>query len=295
MKHRLLMLALLACLSAPAWAGTPINESRPLDARGRVEIENVKGRIQVRVWDKAEVHIGGTLGNGVERLEIDGGHDNLEVKVKYPHNNDDDIEPTTLLLDVPRLADLSIDGVSAGIDVLGTAARELDIDSVSGNVTVAGAPGKASIESVSGDLQLTLNSAEVSVQSVSGDIVLRGRMGGEIDAETVSGGLQVDNRGERLRRLSSNSVSGDATFRIGLADSGEVTAESVSGDIRLIMPKSLSARVSGESFSGDLDAPGARVNHAKYGPGSDFEQSYGGGNGEIHMETFSGDAKLELE
>ena len=50
MKPSLLTLALFACLAAPAaWAATPINETRPLDARGHVEIENVKGRIQVRV------------------------------------------------------------------------------------------------------------------------------------------------------------------------------------------------------------------------------------------------------
>jgi hypothetical protein len=53
--------------------------------------------------------------------------------------------------------------------------------------------------------------------------------------------------------------------------------------------------VSGESFSGDLDAPGADIERPKYGPGSSFEHRYGSGNGEIRIETFSGDAELILE
>jgi putative adhesin len=297
MSMRLLLPTLLvAAFPLAVMAATPINETRPLDARGKVEISNVKGRIQVRVWDKHEVHIGGSLGRGVEKLDIEGDSDELEVKVRYPHNiNDRNSEPTILVLDVPTLASLDIDGVSADIDVTGSAGRTLEINSVSGEVSVASAPGSADIESVSGDLRLTLNSANVDVQTVSGNVTLRGRLSGEVQAETVSGTLGVDSRNERVRRLSSNSVSGDATIRVGLADDGRITAESVSGNITVIAPKSLSANVSGESFSGHLSAPGASIHKPEFGPGSDFEQRYGNGSGEIHMETFSGSAELRLE
>ena len=49
--------------SAPSLAATPISESRALDPRGRVEIENLKGRIEVRAWDRPEVKIEGSLGS----------------------------------------------------------------------------------------------------------------------------------------------------------------------------------------------------------------------------------------
>lgn len=293
MKLQLLTLALLAGLSAPAWAAKPIDETHALDRRGTVSVENVKGRIEVRVWDRPEVHIGGSLGDGVERFEVEGGGDRLDIEVKYPNNNRN-TEPTTLLLKVPTLASLDIDGVAVDIDIVGTAGAELSIDSVSGNIAVAGAPNEADIESVSGEVRVTLNSSNVSVQSVSGNIDLRGRLNGDIEAETVSGDLQIDTRGERAHNINTSSVSGDITIRSGLADGGKIGTESVSGDITIIAPKSLSARVSGESFSGDLSAPGASVNRAKYGPGSDFEQRYGTGNGEIRIETFSGTGKLEL-
>jgi DUF4097 and DUF4098 domain-containing protein YvlB len=294
MSLRLFAPVLLAALPFAALASTPIKETRQLDARGTVEISNLKGSIQVRTWDKPQVHVGGSLGRGVERLEIEGDGDNLEIKVRYPRNSNG-VEPTHLVVDVPTLASLDIDGVAADISVTGTAGRSLDIDSVSGKVTAVGAPRSADIESVSGDLVLTLNSSDVDVQTVSGDITLRGRLDGEVKSETVSGNLGVDSRNERVHRVTSSTVSGNATLQVGLADGGSVKAESVSGDIKVIAPRSLSANVTGESFSGHLRAPGAKIEKPEFGPGSNFEQRYGSGNGEIHMETFSGSAELLMQ
>jgi hypothetical protein len=38
----------------------------------------------VRAWDRREVKIEGSLGQGVEKLEILGDAQHLSVKVKYP-------------------------------------------------------------------------------------------------------------------------------------------------------------------------------------------------------------------
>ena len=63
----------LACATAlPALAATPIDQTRPLDPRGRVEIDNLKGRVEVRAWDRPEVKITGSLGAGVEKLSVEG-------------------------------------------------------------------------------------------------------------------------------------------------------------------------------------------------------------------------------
>lgn len=293
MKLQILALSLLVGLAFPASAAKPIDETRPLDARGTVNVNNISGRIEVRVWDKPQVHIGGSLGNGVERLEVEGDNRQLDVRVRYPRNSSN-TESTTLILQVPTLASLSIEGVSADIDVQGTAGAKLDIDSVSGDVIVTGAPGRVDIESVSGDVTATLNSADVSMQSTSGDLTLRGRLGGSIKSEVVSGDIDIDTRDKRVRNLSASSISGDITIRGDLADSGRISTETTSGDIKIVMPRSLSARVNGKSFSGDLSAPGARISRPQYGPGSDFDQRYGDGSGEIRIQTFSGNGKLEL-
>ena len=284
----------LACLAAlPALAGTPIDQTRPLDARGRIEIENLKGRVEVRAWDRQEVKVTGTLGDGVEKFSMDGDRRNLRIEVKYPSRSGR-TEPTVLIVQVPILADLEIETVSADIDVHGIASRELSLESVSGDIAANGAPREARIESVSGDVRLTLNSPDVSVDTVSGELVLQGRLNGEVSLETVSGTVRMDGLGERVRSLSAGTVSGDMDLKTALADGGEIRLESVSGDLLLRLPRDLSAEVSGESFSGDLSAPDARIQREEFGPGSSFEARYGAGKGEVRMETFSGDATLRL-
>jgi len=295
-----LVLALCACLASPLLlAATPIDQTRPLDARGKVEIDNLKGRIQVRAWNRNEVRITGSLGEGVEKLVIEGQGDHLLVRAQYPKQigawRGDRTGPTDLQLQVPLRADLDIESVSADIDVDGVAPGELSIDTVSGKVVVAAAPEHADITTVSGDLQATLNSGDVKVETVSGDARVSGRLKGQVHGETVSGRLSIDSNGENLRRLSTGTVSGDTSIAVGMVDGGEIKSQTVSGDIRLRLPRNVSARVNAQSFSGDLSAPGATVRKEEFGPGSSLDQRYGSGAGEIHLETFSGDAKVELK
>lgn len=282
------------CAAFPALAATPIDQTRPLDPRGRVEIDNLKGRVEVRAWDRPEVKITGTLGTGVQKLVVEGDRGALHIEAKYP-NRANNTEPTVLVVQVPLQADLEISTVSANIDVHGVAPRELSLESVSGDIVANGAPRRAAVESVSGDVVLTFNSGDVEASAVSGDLTLNGRLNGEVSVETVSGNMRVDSRGERLRRLSASTVSGDAELKAALAPDGEIGMESVSGDLTLIAPRDLSAKVSGESFSGDLNAPGAKIEREEFGPGSSFHTRYGAGKGEVRIETFSGDATLRLQ
>jgi DUF4097 and DUF4098 domain-containing protein YvlB len=304
---RLPALIIAGLLTAPtlfggALAATPINETRPLAARGHLSVENLKGSIEVRAWERNEVKVEGSLGQGVEKLEILGDAQHLSVKVKYPKSGglgffsgSDKSEPSQLRLMVPLQADLEIDAVSADIDVAGMASGELSIDSVSGNINVVGAPREATIDSVSGDLKLILNSANVSTESVSGDVDLRGRLGGEVRVETVSGDIDVAGHQSSVQKLTGTTVSGDLRIGTALAPGGRIGLESVSGNLTLRMPSNLSAQVRGESFSGDLQAPNAQIDRPKHGPGSSFEHRYGSGDGEITLESFSGDARLQLD
>ncbi|AXK71692.1 hypothetical protein DWG18_04890 [Lysobacter sp. TY2-98] len=292
----------LALAVAPAVAGTPINQTRPLDPRGRVEIENVKGSIDVRAWDRPEVKIEGTLGEGVEKLEIEGSGDSLRIAVKYPESHGfgrlmggRSSEPTTLRITVPTRADLDISAVSADVTAWGVAPSKLSIDNVSGNTKVAAAADRVDVNSVSGDVDLTINRADVDVQSVSGDIRLSGRLGRDIGVESVSGGINVDVIDSQVERFEGTSVSGDIGIQTALAPHARMKLETVSGDVKLLLPRNVSAEVRGESFSGTLRAPGATIARPEHGPGSNFRQRYGNGDAEVSIETFSGDAELKLD
>ena len=293
LDSKLFSALLLAAAVLPATAATPINQTRPLDPRGRVEVDNVKGRVEVVAWNRPEVQLSGSLGNGVEKLSVEGDSKVLRIKVQYPARGRN-AEPSRLVLQVPLLADLEVDTVSADISVSGVASRELELQSVSGGITANGAPGRGKISTVSGDIQLAMNTPRLRVETVSGKLVTQGRLNGEIALESVSGDVRLNTLGERVRKLSTNTVSGDMVLELALAEDGEIRMESVSGDLRLQLPADLSAQVSGESFSGDLSAPGAKIRKEEFGPGSSFRVRYGAGKGDIRMQTFSGDARLTL-
>ena len=258
LDSKLFSALLLAAAVLPATAATPINQTRPLDPRGRVEVDNVKGRVEVVAWNRPEVQLSGSLGNGVEKLSVEGDSKVLRIKVQYPARGRN-AEPSRLVLQVPLLADLEVDTVSADISVSGVASRELELQSVSGGITANGAPGRGKISTVSGDIQLAMNTPRLRVETVSGKVVTQGRLNGEIALESVSGDVRLNTLGERVRKLSTNTVSGDMVLELALAEDGEIRMESVSGDLRLQLPADLSAQVSGESFSGDLSAPGAKI------------------------------------
>lgn len=305
MKTSKLLAATLAVAFLPlaADAATPISESRPLDARGRVEVENIKGSIEVRAWNRNEVKIEGMLGDGVEKLEIEGGGNRLHVRVKYPSRNGllglggkgGRSGLTTLKLMVPLRADLGLHSVAADVTAWGVAPASLKVENVSGNTTVAGAPEEIEVNSVSGDVDLTINRANVQVESVSGDIRISGRLGGEVSLESVSGDIDLRALETAVQRLDGSSVSGDMRLDARLAPRARVRLESVSGDIGLTLPRGTSAELRAESFSGSLRAPGATVERPSRGPGSSLRQRYGNGDADVSIETFSGDAELRLD
>ena len=98
-------------------------------------------------FHRNEVRITGSLGDGVERLEIGDGGDTLVVRARYPRNNRNsrNSEPTTLVLEIPRQASLDVESVAASVDVQGVAGDELEIDSVSGRRSLNFVPRPSSV------------------------------------------------------------------------------------------------------------------------------------------------------
>jgi len=288
---------------APAFAATPINQTRPLAADGQVRIENIKGRIVVRTWDKRSVQVTGSLGKGVEKLEISGDERSLDIRVRYPNSrggwnlwgrDDSHAEPTVLEIMLPQRASVDIESVSADVDVQQVAGRKLGVSSVSGTVVVtASSPGEASFENVSGDTTLRITTSKVNAESVSGDLRLSGGLTGEIDLESVSGNLELG--ANTLERLEVSTVSGDAILRAGLRAGGTVKAETLSGELQLRMPRDTGAKLHVDTFSGDIRSPSGHVDQEEHGPGKSLDATIGDGRARIDLESFSGDVQVILD
>ena len=294
-------IALLAI--APAFAATTINETRPLDADGKVHIENLKGRVVVRTWAQPQVRITGSLGKGVEKLEVEGDAKSLRIGVKYPNSNggwnlwgrdDHRTEPTILEVTLPQRASVQVESVSADVDVQQVAGRKLEVSSVSGSILVtASSPGQASFENVSGDTTLRITTSKVDVESVSGNVKLQGGLTGDVSLESVSGNVQLI--AQALNRLEASTVSGDLSLRAALKPAGVIKAESLSGSLDLYLPKTSNAKLHAESFSGDISSPSGKVESEEHGPGKWLDTTYGNGQGEIELESFSGRVNVQLD
>ncbi|HET7845446.1 MAG TPA: DUF4097 family beta strand repeat-containing protein, partial [Xanthomonadales bacterium] len=179
LRNSLLTAALLAALgAAPAvQAGSAINSSHAATADASVEISNVRGRIQVTGWDKNEVAVTGTLGEGSE-FSLEGSDSHIVIEIKRKGSDDwswfgsnGPKEDTILEVSVPRRAALEVDGVSADIQVDGIAnAKEMDVESVSGDVEVNGDAERIDVSSVSGDVRVTSKTKRAKLETVSGDL-----------------------------------------------------------------------------------------------------------------------------
>lgn len=93
-----------------------------------------------------------------------------------------------------------IEALSGPVDLLGTVG-EAHVSAMSGPVRVSNATGRVEIEAVSGGVTLNGTRLRGSVQSVSGRVVVSGSLGGTLDLESHSGGVEL-----RLPRNASAEV-----------------------------------------------------------------------------------------
>jgi DUF4097 and DUF4098 domain-containing protein YvlB len=277
--------AALLWLPLQAWAEQPINERRPLNADGTLSVKSVCGEIQVQAWDKNEVFLTGYLGDGVEKLVIDGDSNKLRIEVKLPKNSQN-VGDSLLQLHVPAGIALDLDSVSADTDVTGTRGP-LAVNTVSGDLRLKVQSGDVSAKTVSGDLLLEAPSRDTKVNTVSGDLFVRG-VRGKLFAETVSGNLHIE--GREFSDMQLKSVSGDFEVEASLADQALVNLETLSGDVGLTLPKSTSANASFNTFSGELYSDFGNV---KEGARSSRVALGSGGKSEINLHSFSGDIRLQ--
>jgi len=275
---------------------TPIDKEASMDPRGRVSVSNVSGKVDVEGWSRSELKLTGTLGDNVERLEFheDDGDVHIEVvlkKGKKGWNWRDRSGDSNLMLRIPEAARLSVDTVSADINVrdhLGSQA----LDSVSGDIEAVLGEEDCEVESVSGSVNLTGRDTdiELSAEAVSGDVRVS-RFRGDIEAEAVSGDVIV--RESHIGDGEFESVSGDIDLDITLDDSGSLEAESVSGSVSLRFEGSVNASFDIETHSGRIDdfwGNKARRT-SEYGPGRELSFSVGSGSAEVSIATLSGSVR----
>lgn len=117
---------------------------------------------------------------------------------------------------------------SGDVSVQGLSLRELEVQTVSGDVNLTAGCTRARVKTGSGDINAAMNADEASFQTMSGDMRLEGTCDG-IETMTVSGDIRL--RGT-FQHAALSSVSGDAALEAD-ARIEKVFAKNVSGDVRI--------------------------------------------------------------
>ena len=283
--------AALLAASPAIRAGTPINERAAADPAGSVEVSNVDGTVRVTGWDRNEVEVTGELGEGVEKLEFAVADKVTRIKVILPRKASN-VEDTNLVIRVPAASRLSVNTVSADIEVQGLLGAQR-LQSVSADISTAAAGEDVECKSVSGDVAVngSFKKGLLTITTVSGDATAL-RVAGEVNANSVSGDITLG-LGE-TSRSRARSTSGDLTLAALLAADGKLDAESISGDVRLELVGAVNAEFDISSFNGEIRncfGPKA-VSTSEYAPGKELRFREGQGTAHVRIKTMNGDINV---
>jgi len=281
----------LMLLAAPAWAGTPIDKVTDANPQGEVEVSNVSGEIEVKGWDREQVKLTGTLGDGSERLVFEREGRRTLIKVEMPQHSHN-VDPSDLYVMVPAGSRVTVTGVSSDITVEGVEGA-LRIQTVSGQITAEVFEEDVEAKTVSGDFEIRGHDqpALLTLTTVSGDGEVR-NIRGELVVQSVTGSLDIDST--ELERARLRTTNGDIDLRTGLGRDARFDLEAINGDLRLDILGDVDAEFDVETFNGSIDnsfGPDP-VRTSRYAPGRELRFTHGEGKARIRIKTLNGGVTL---
>ncbi|HZS48969.1 MAG TPA: hypothetical protein VFC63_28110 [Blastocatellia bacterium] len=238
----ILMVSGAVMVSAQGQSVEEIHRSFPISSDGRISLENINGRVQIKGWDRNEVKIDAVKrANREERLrevdvQITADSNSVRIKTKYSSNNlvwsdnayCEDCNPASVdfTLMVPRGVRIDkIAVVNSPIDIEDLTGF-VDASSVNGHLRATKLYGQTRLSTVNGrleaDFAVLRESQRVSLGSVNGSVALTlpFAANAEISASTVHGGISNDFGFEatdgRYVGHSLSGVLGDGSSRITL-------------------------------------------------------------------------------
>lgn len=286
--------AMLAALATPATAEKDITKRVAVAPDVAVDVSNVQGSVVVTAWNRNEVELVAHLESDKDELEFEGGERQVRIEVDRPdqrYGRDED-EEANLTLRVPAGARMTIDTVSADIQVAGVRGEQR-LKTVSGEIETQAFDAPVSAGSVSGDITLAGSGgkAVARTENVSGATTVSG-VRGSYEGQVVSGTIEAEISAAEKLRLES--VSGDLDVRAALGSAARVEMHSISGTVTLTLKPPVSAEFDIESFSGDIEncfGPEPR-DKSRYTPGSQLSFTQGDGGARVDIETLSGEIVL---
>lgn len=294
-------LALGCVVSAVAVGTTPtlataqqqIELRRAVTPTMSLRIQGAFASLRVVGWDKDSVVVTGALPKG---YRIDGGiggpAGTPATGGKLYIEGPETLGPSggTLEVHVPFGATVWAKAYTAAIDVSGITGS-LDLNIVSGSVTVNGSPRELSIASMDGTVTVTGSPTWTRLKTADGNIVLRG---GSTDAgfTTVSGLIRQSDGA--LERARFESVTGGVELFGDIARGGVLSIDTHSGAVDVRLAPKASVSIDAGSITGSIEnTPGKmRADVGRDGRGATLNTMYGQGSARLVIRTFKGNIRL---
>lgn len=271
-------------MTAIASAQVKVDERREVSANEVIEIVNIAGSVKVIGTQATELHVTGTI-DELHKLEIRRRDNRTKVEVVYPKESSGD---ANIEVQVPRGCRVMVSTISADAEVKGVSG-DIKVQTVSGSAKIPEGGATLDVNTVSGDLDVGASSSKTSVKSVSGDIRIQGASG-MVRGETVSGTITITGTG--ISEAWFTSVSGDIIFDGKLGDNGKLSISNHSGNTVLSLPSDLSAQVLLTASTGDIESSFSGSSSEKL-LSKRLEFTLGAGNGQIKVQSFSGNIKVK--
>ncbi len=209
-------------------------------------------------WLTGDVYLVDSDENGVHFQEVYTGN-NEDYRMRYRVSNGKliiqpcrsrffssvDLPQKALTVFLPgdlALKDITVETVSANVELMGGSADTLTVSTTSGDITGPGLPAREyDLGTVSGNIALSdlpAGSSDINCQTVSGSARVNcAAPPKEVSFNSVSGGLCLTlPEGSCRYELDFETVSGDRVtdrFVSGGEDTCRISAETVSGDVEL--------------------------------------------------------------
>lgn len=280
----LLMGALsLGALPQPVTLAQVADTIITVDRGVRLEVDNFRGEVIVRSWDRDAVRVRAELSG---RQEVEVVRTASAVRVR-PRTLRGGPEEADFEIDVPSWMNVRVEGMQVDVSVRGSEG-EVSVETVGGDITVQGGRGLINLRSIQGEIMLQNAAGQVEVASVNEDITVA-NTSGEIHVETTNGDVVL--RRVRSTTARASTVNGDISYDGTISDGGRYVFSTHNGDVVVAVPQSAGATVSVSTYHGEFssDFPVRLTGTTR---DRRFTFTIGAGNASLELESFNGEILL---
>lgn len=266
-----------------------VEERLNVSDSGLVKIENLRGEVSVEAWDESIVHIEGELDELAEGLRFESHGDVTVIEVLMPGQDVNWGDASDLTIYVPRQSRVSVEAVSADIEVDGVAGG-LKLRTISGEIDVDGSQKRIHLNTVSGEIEVKNSNGSLNAKSASGEITVQDHIG-EVDVESLSGDVYVE--ATNVSRLRASTVSGELEVDVTFSKNVIADLSSVSGSVSLKVASPQDFVLKASSNSGGIDNDLSKDKIVEQYGMKSIDVRLGNGRGDVHIRTVSGSIDLE--